>query len=85
MRRLTYVAIASVFTILAVVPSSQGEKPKTLLRRVAEWQYLGSEINGATMSDVATLNANGKRTVASIQCKTVMTTADPITKVFEYY
>lgn len=52
---------------------------------IAEWRYPDSQINGATMQDAATVNDLGERTVPSIQSKTIMTTADPIAKVIEYY
>jgi hypothetical protein len=52
---------------------------------VAEWQYPGSKINGASMRDAATVNQSGARTVGSVFCKTVLTTNDPIAKVIEYY
>jgi hypothetical protein len=52
---------------------------------IAQWQYPGSKINGAAMSDGATMNDAGERTVQSIQYKTVLTTKDPMAKVIEYY
>jgi len=52
---------------------------------IAQWQYPGSKMNGATMSDAATLNGAGERTVQSIQYRTVLTTKDPMPKVIEYY
>ena len=56
-----------------------------LLATVADWQYPGSKINGAMMEDAATVNRSGQRTVASVLCKTVLTTKDPIAKVIKYY
>ena len=85
MLRVTSVAIASLITILANSPMSYADESQSLMTRIAEWQYPDSKLNGATMSDAATLNGNGERTIPSIQCKTVMTTTDPITKVVEYY
>jgi len=52
---------------------------------IVQWQYPGSKIDGATMQDAATVNQSGARTVASVLCKTVLTTKDPIAKVVEYY
>lgn len=52
---------------------------------IAQWQYPDSKMNGATMSDAATLNSAGERTVQSIQYRTVLTTKDPMPKVIEYY
>jgi len=55
------------------------------LATVAEWQYPGSKINGASMQDAATVNQSGARTVVSVLCKTVLTTKDSMDKVIEYY
>jgi hypothetical protein len=52
---------------------------------IAQWQYPDSKMQGATMSDAATQNGAGERTVQSIQYKTVLTTKDPMPKVIEYY
>ena len=77
------------FAFLAAVFSSaclcNAEEPRSLMATLSEWQYPDSKINGASMSDAATLNDAGERTIQSIQCKTVFTTADPMAKVIEYY
>jgi hypothetical protein len=85
MLRLVFVTIASVITTLAAPLTSTVDEPQTLMARIAEWQYPGSKINGASMSDVATINGKGERTVPSIQCRTVLTTTDPIAMVLDYY
>ncbi len=85
MLRSTIVVVASVITILAAAPTSQADEPKSLLQRVSDWQYPGSKINGATMSDAATVNAKGERTVPSTQCRTVLTTTDSVAEVVKYY
>lgn len=75
--------------VIAVVVSAgwcEAEEPKTLLTMVAEWQYPGSKMkDGATMSDAATVNRAGERTVPSTFCTTVLTTKDPLDKIVEYY
>lgn len=71
--------------ILATAPFCHAEEPVTLMAMIAQWQYPHSKFHGATMSDGATINGRGERTVESIQCKTVLTTPDPIDKVIEYY
>src|SRR5207244_10305218 len=61
------------------------QAPPSVMTLLAQWQYPDSKMNGATMSDAATLNGAGERTVQSIQYKTVLTTKDPLPKVLEYY
>jgi hypothetical protein len=78
-------AFASLIAVLATAPLCHAEERQSLMEMIAEWQYPGSRINGATMNDAATMNGNGERTVPSIQCKTVLTTADPMAKVIAYY
>ncbi|MBI1310388.1 hypothetical protein GC176_03705 [bacterium] len=84
MLRVPVIAMAS---IAALVPLAAGsaEQPKTLMTRIIEWRYPDAQISGATMSDVATVDDQGVRTEPSIQCKALLTTADPIDKVFDYY
>jgi hypothetical protein len=71
-------------------PSTQNVEPdtseaKNLLTRISEWQYTNSRMSGATASNATTVNAKGEITTPSIHCKTVLITADPIDKVFDYY
>lgn len=42
-------------------------------------------MNGAEMSDAATVDSEGNRKVQSIVCKTTMTTDDPVEKVLTFY
>ncbi len=66
--------------------SSNANEPETLFGRLAEWRYPDAEMrHGATMSDAATIDNSGKRTVPSIQCSTVLVTDDSIAKVLEFY
>lgn len=73
--------------ILVLVPAAahSKEKPKSLLANIVGWQYPDSKIHGARISDAATINGKGDRTVPSSHSKTVLTTPDPIDKVFNYY
>ncbi len=77
--------IAALSVIVAVVAPCHADEPVRLMPLIAEWQYPGSKINGASMEDAATVNRSGVRTVPSILCKTVLTTQDPVAKVMEYY
>tara|TARA_R110002124_G_scaffold144995_2_gene310181 strand:+ start:6457 stop:6960 length:504 start_codon:yes stop_codon:yes gene_type:complete len=60
-------------------------KPKSLLANISGWQYPDSKIHGSSIRDAATVNHKGDRTVPSSYSKTVLTTTDPIDKVFNYY
>ncbi|WP_442505960.1 hypothetical protein SH528x_004779 [Novipirellula sp. SH528] len=42
-------------------------------------------MNGAEMSDGATIGPDGERTILSIVCKTVMTTDASVDKVLQFY
>ena len=56
------------------------------MQSIAQWRYPGSKMKGgATMSDAATTNSAGERILQSVQCKAVMTTEDPMSKVVAYY
>lgn len=83
LRRSLVIVTSAIIILVAVV--SQAEESKSLLQRVSEWQYPGSTINGATMSDAATVNAKGVRTVPSSQCRTVLTTTDSVAEVVKHY
>jgi hypothetical protein len=62
-----------------------GQDIPSLMTAIAEWQYPGADISGASLSDAATTNASGERKVPSVQYKTVLTTKDPMAKVIQYY
>ena len=85
MTRIISISLISIFAIFASSSASQDKELPTLMERVAHWQYPDSQMNGATMSDVPTVNSKGERTVSSIQCKTVLSTEDPVAKVIQYY
>jgi len=85
MLRSSVLAFASLIALLTAETWCHAEEPVRLMATIAEWQYPGSTINGASMSDAATVNVSGERTVPSILCKTVLTTKDPMAKVIEYY
>jgi len=78
-------AFALLTTVVGAAVICHAEEPLRLMPMIVEWQYPDSKINGASMSDAATVNRSGKRTVPSILCKTVLTTKDPMAKVIEYY
>ena len=83
--RLSMCAFVAWLALLASAPLGHTQEAPSLMTMIAQWQYPGSRMNGATMSDAATLNGAGERTVQSIQYKTVLATKDPMPKVIEYY
>ena len=85
MLRSYMLAFTGLIAIVTAESWCHGEEPPSLMTAIAEWQYPGSKINGASLSDAATMNASGERTVPSVQYKTVLTTKDPVEKVIQYY
>ena len=63
----------------------RAEEAPSLMTLVGEWRYPDAKMSGATMSDGATLNLEGERTVQSILYKSIFTTGDSISKVADYY
>jgi hypothetical protein len=55
------------------------QKDVTLMGILAEWMYPGSKFEGAQMSD------GGNRTIQSVKCQSILTTADPFDKVVGFY
>lgn len=70
----------SATTCLAVA-----EEPTTLMGMIAPWAYPKSTMSGAQMSDAATVDSEGNRTVQSIVCNTTMITDDSVEKVLAFY
>ena len=85
MFRTSTLALVSLLALLASAPLCHSQAPQSLMTVIAQWQYPDSKMNGATMSDAATMDSAGERTLQSIQYKTVLTTKDPMPKVIEYY
>jgi len=61
------------------------DEPVSLMGTIAQWNYPKSKMNGAEMSDAATIDSDGNRTVQSFVCKTTMTTDDSVEKVLAFY
>ena len=77
-----------IFTLLlAGVFSSAAfaAEPVTLIGTIVKWRYPDAEIQKSEMSDAATMDSTGERTVASTLLKTTMMTSDPIDKVMAFY
>jgi hypothetical protein len=85
MLRTSTLALVSLFAQLASAPLCHTQEPSSLMTMIAQWQYPDSRVSGAALSDAATMNAAGERTLQSIQYKAVLTSQDPMPKVITYY
>ena len=85
MKQILTIPLAFVFATVSTQLLPAQEKPRTLMGMIAEWRYPDSEFKGAEMADGNTVNSQGKRTVPSLSCKTLMITDDDIDKVVAYY
>ena len=75
--------VLSCATVVSVTASA--EEPVTLIGTIVKWRYPGAEIGESEMSDAATIDADGKRTVPSSVLKTTMVTRDSVDKVLAFY
>jgi hypothetical protein len=83
--RLTAVILLFATCASATSSVAVADEPVTLMGTIAQWTHPESVMNGAEMSDAATVDSEGNRTVQSIVCKTTMTTDDPVEKVLAFY
>lgn len=74
--------LSSVF-LLPVTATA--DEPITLLGTIVKWRYPDAEIGKSEMSDAATINADGKRTIPSTLLKTTMATPDSVGHVLAFY
>ena len=74
-----------LLALLVSTAMCQAQEQLSLMQSIAQWQYPGSKMQGATMCDAATTNSVGERILPSVQCKAVLTTADPMSAVVAYY
>ena len=84
MLRASILVVAACVAFFPFVAHAD-EKPRTLMSRLGEWMYPDAAMTGASMSDAATVDSHGERTVPSIHCKAVLTTSAPIDQVVAYY
>lgn len=61
------------------------DEPVLLIGTIVKWQYPDAEIGKAEVSDAATIDVEGKRTVPSSMMKSTMTTRDTVDKVLAFY
>ena len=74
-----------LLALVVSAPLCYAQAPPSLMTMIAQWQYPGSKMKGATLSDAATTNGVGERILQSVQYKTVLTTKDPMPTVIAYY
>ncbi len=75
----------TVFCATAMSVSAPADEPVTLIGTIVKWRYPGAEIGKSKMSDAATIDAKGNRTVPSTVLTTSMVTADSVDKVLAFY
>ncbi|WP_236618217.1 hypothetical protein [Rhodopirellula europaea] len=84
MRLIAAILFSVACASIASQPATADESV-TLMGTISQWSYPNSNLNGAEMSDAATVNSDGNRTVQSLVCKTTMTTDDSVEKVLAFY
>lgn len=75
-------ALAAVLTAASLLSPARATRPDgvSLMQTLSQWEYPGSKLpDGASMSD------GGNPLISSLKCQAVLTTPDPIEKVFEFY
>jgi len=82
---LSRLVLVPLFALLAKASLCHAEEPLSLMQTIGQWQYHGSKMSSATMSDAATTNASGERILQSVQLKAVFTTKEPMPEVIAYY
>ena len=90
MRSFQFLMVGTFALLLALgnvhaTEAQDDQEAITLLGTLAKWQYPDAKVSGAKMSDAATVNSKGQRTVASIVCKAQLSTGDSVDKVLDYY
>jgi hypothetical protein len=87
MRRVSlFIALSlALFCWNAISAIAKEGEPVTLIGTIVKWRYPDAEISNSEMSDAATTDASGKRTVPSTLLKTTMTTPDSVQKVIAFY
>ncbi|MEM8668125.1 MAG: hypothetical protein AAGG48_11455 [Planctomycetota bacterium] len=84
MHRPTTLLLLTVF-VCSFSHRCVADEPVTLMGKLSPWMYPKASMGGAQMSDAATIDGSGNRTVPSIACKTTMKTNDSVEKVIAFY
>jgi hypothetical protein len=84
---MRFLSIMSLTLLCATVLSitASADEPVTLIGTIVKWRYPNAEIGKSQMSDAATIDADGKRTVPSTVLETTMATGDSVDKVLAFY
>lgn len=85
MNRYFIIAVMCAIAVTCAIAVPAAAEPITLMGTIVKWQYPDAVIDTATMSDAATINADGDRTVPSTEMKTTMVTDDSVDKVIAFY
>ena len=75
----------ALFCAAVLSITASADEPVTLIGTIVKWRYPDAEIGKSEMSDAATIDADGKRTVPSTVLKTTMVTGDSVDKVLAFY
>ena len=78
-------ALLTLFCATVMPVSASADEPVTLMGTIVKWRYPDAEIGKSQISDAATIDEDGNRTVPSVVLKTTMVTRDPIDKVLAFY
>lgn len=70
-------------TAMSVI--AHADEPVSLIGTIVKWRYPDAQIGKSEMSDAATIDGDGKRTVPSSMLKTTMMTRDSVDKVVAFY
>ncbi len=84
LRPVTLMTIA-LFCATTTPAAVSADEPLTLIGTIVKWRYPEAEIGPSEMSDAATIDANGDRTVPSSMLKTTMLTPDSVDDVLAFY
>ena len=82
-RLVSVLLTLSYATVISV--TALADEPITLMGTIVKWRYPDAEIGKSEMSDAATIDVDGDRTVPSSVLKTTMMTPDPVDKVVAFY
>ncbi len=85
-QRITVALILlSISAVSIPTASAESTEAPSLMTMILLWQYPDSTLGPASMSDAATMNADGQRTCQSITYQTTMVTEDSVEDVLKYF
>jgi hypothetical protein len=87
MQRISAVMPTSLalFCATAMSVTAFEDEPVLLIGTIVKWRYPDANIGESEMSDAATIDASGKRTVPSTMLTTTMVTRDSVDKVVAFH